>query len=590
MHNFKGLVRCTILAIALLSFQHAIAQTPFKDVTTDAGIKHQFKVFEGTFGGGACVFDFDNDGWEDVYLTGGRNEDALYKNNGNGTFRNVFASAGLKTKIKFITQGVVSADVDRDGWRDLFITTITSEENKTDVPRAANLLFLNNGNGTFTDATKAFGLDTLLTFSTGAMFGDVNLDGYPDLYVGNYFQQFQGKLHVMNDAIIVSSKQMAKGLLLINKNGRLFRNEYERYGLDFKGFGFGGAFTDFDKDGDLDILVNHDFGYKAPPNRFLENRYPEKKLVDVGDKINMRLPMNAMGVAVGDYNNNGSMDYYVTNIRANPFMVNKGGAFENMNGALGTQINYMMTKQGGLLPVSWGANFADFDHDLDLDLFVANGCLNPYVMPNPNYYFLNDQGSFKQIGDSMGVADRGISRGSVTFDYDNDGDLDLLVVNQEPVQTGLDSASSTLLFRNDMPSKGNWLKVQLLGNDGDLQGIGSRIEIVAGGTRMMREIDGGSSHLSQSSVIAHFGLKDATRVDSIHVFWLGGEKQTIVNASVNQTIVVKQKPGRSYAWLLPAIFGFVVIAGVIMWTRRKKGIEKSEKQVMKVYNMVLKST
>lgn len=134
----------------LFSFEAALyAQGSFKDVTQSAGIKHQFEVFEGTFGGGATVFDLNNDGWEDVFITGGMANDALYLNKKNGTFENIYEKSGLKTAIKYVTQGAVSADVNRDGWRDLFITTITTKDNKDNVPRAINLLFLSNGNGTF---------------------------------------------------------------------------------------------------------------------------------------------------------------------------------------------------------------------------------------------------------------------------------------------------------------------------------------------------------------------------------------------------------------------------------------------------------
>lgn len=541
-------------------WQVAQPQKPFTDVTAKAGIDHQFVPFEGTFGGGACVFDFNNDGWEDIFLAGGMADDVLYLNKRNGTFENVFARSGLKTKIKYITQGAVSADINRDGWRDLYITTITSRDNNTGVPRAMNLLFLNKRNGTFTDATKQYGLDTLMTFSTGAMFGDVNMDGYPDLYVGNYFQQYEGKLHIMNDAIIVASKQMAKGQLLINHRGKYFEDGFADYGLNFKGFGFGGAFTDFDNDGDLDIIVNHDFGYKAPPNQLLENKYPEKKFVDVAEKLNMQLPMNAMAVAVGDYDNNGWMDYYVTNIRANPFMVNcgKDSAFRNENGELGTRINMIHAQEGGLLPVSWGANFADFDQDGDLDLFVANGCLNPFVMPNPDFYFENRDFHFTEKGVEMGVANRGIGRGSVTFDYDKDGDLDLLVVNQKPVNSGFEDADRTVLYRNDLASKGNWLQVKLVGSSSDLNGIGSKVEIIAGKKRMIREIDGGSSHESQNSVIAHFGLGTVAVIDSINVYWLNGARQTILKQKANQILIITQVKSKAwyqyyFAWLAAAL-------------------------------------
>ncbi len=545
------------------------AQGSFTEVSQNAGIKLQFEVFEGTFGGGATVFDLNNDGWEDVFITGGMANDALYLNKKDGTFENIYHKSGLKTKIKYVTQGAVSADVNRDGWRDLFITTITTKGNKGNIPRAINLLFLNNGNGTFLDATKEFGLDKFMTFSTGAMFGDVNNDGYPDLYVGNYFQQYEGKLHIMNDAIIVNSRQMAKGLLLINKGGKYFEDRYSDYGLDYKGFGFGGAFTDFDKDGDLDVVVNHDFGYKAPPNRFLENKYPKDIFEDISDTMKMRLPINAMGIAVGDYNNDGWMDYYITNIRANPFMVNQGRGkpFVNKNGELGTKINMINTKEGPLLPVSWGANFADFDQDQDLDLFVANGCLNPFVMPNPNYYFENINGHFVENAEKIGLADRGIGRGSVVFDYDDDGDLDILVVNQKPTSDAFPDASPTLLFRNDLIKKGNWLKVKLIGLESDINGIGTRVEVVIGKLKMIREIDGGSSHESQNSVIAHFGLGSATKVDTINIYWLGGNKQSIFEQKANQMLFIKEVPlptkwFQSYYWLsLIAFFLVLMMVG-----------------------------
>jgi len=380
---FTSLALVSGLTLGLVGGE-AAAQPAFADVTAPSGIRHQFEVFEGTFGGGATVFDLDNDGWEDVFLTGGMRDDALYRNKGNGMFENITGRSGLQPAARYVTQGAVAADVNKDGWKDLFITTITTRDGKSSIPRAPNLLFLNNGNGTFRDATEAFGLDQYLTFSTGAAFGDVNLDGYPDLYVGNYFQQFEGKLDIMNDAIIVNSKQMAKGLLLINRGGKSFEDRYAQYGLDYQGFGFGGVFSDFDNDHDLDLLVNHDFGYRSIPNKLLLNQYPEDRFEERGDSLNMALPINAMGTAVGDYNNDGWMDYYVTNIRANPFMVNQGPGkpFVNRNGELGIQINMMRTREGAYLPTSWGANFADFDHDTDLDLFVANGCLNPFVMPN----------------------------------------------------------------------------------------------------------------------------------------------------------------------------------------------------------------
>lgn len=562
------LIRCLSFSLSfVLIVFYSNAQKPFTEVSKSAGIDHQFIVFEGSFGGGAVAFDYNNDGFEDIFLAGGQATDALYLNKGNGSFENVYERSGLKTDVKYISQGAVSADVNKDGWRDLFICTINSSANKEKIPRAPNLLFINNGNGTFRNATMEYGLDKYYSFTTAAMFGDVNNDGFPDIYVGNYFKEFAGKLSLIDDAVIVGSKQMAKGYLLINKEGKYFEDEYDKYGLKHKGFGFGGVFTDYDNDNDLDLIVNHDFGYKNTPNKLYENKYPEEQFEDVSEKMKMNLPMNAMGTAVGDYNNDGLMDYYVTNIKGNFFMVNKGKEkpFVNESQQLGTKINSLHDKEGTYMSVGWGANFADFDNDGDLDLFVANGCLNPYIEPNPDLYFENNNGLFVNRSDENNLNDRGVGRGSLYFDYDNDGDLDLLVVNQRPVDSSFANASKTLLFRNDS-ARGNWLKVQLAGVYADKNGIGARVEVIAGNLRMCREIDGGSSHSSQNSVIAHFGLKDIKSVDTVRVIWTGGNEQILVNQKTNQLIKITETGGgrksTSVSWLL--IAGGAILAVILL--------------------------
>ncbi|MEM9328239.1 MAG: VCBS repeat-containing protein, partial [Bacteroidota bacterium] len=396
-------------------------QVKFTDITATSGIDHQFEVFEGMFGGGICAFDYDNDGFEDLFLTSGMQQDKLYRNNGDGTFTDVYEGSGLEVTRHYVTQGVAGADVNKDGWVDLFLTTITSKDSVKLIPREINLFFLNNGDGTFRDATREYRLSNYNSFSTAAAFGDVNQDGYIDLYVGNYFLAYEGKLSVISDATIVGANQTSQDYLLINKEGKYFVDAYEEYDLDHRGFGFGGVFTDYDNDGDIDIIVNNDFGYKAVPNYLLRNDYPRRRFTDVTEEMEMDLKINSMGTAVGDYNEDGILDYFFTNIRWNWFMTHEqmDDPFEDV----------LKKLKMNVVTISWGANFADFDQDGDVDLFVGNGDLNPNCVPMANFYYENEgAGGFTDMAPFNGMNHYGMARGSVAFDLENDGDLDLIVV------------------------------------------------------------------------------------------------------------------------------------------------------------------
>jgi len=553
-----------LLLLLCLAVSPLTAQTTFTDITDTAGLNHQFKVLEGMFGGGACVLDFNGDGFEDVYVTGGTNDDQLLRNNGDGTLTNVYEGSGLELTRRFVTQGVSGADVNRDGYVDLFITTITARDSARTIPRARNLLFLAQGDGTFADATGAWGLTNLYSFSTGGHFGDFNADGWPDLFVGNYFIEYEGKLNVISDATIVGANQTAHDYLLLNDGGKGFVDVSEDYGVDHRGFGFGGVFTDFDNDGDQDLIVNNDFGYKAIPSLVYRNNYPRKSFTDVSEDLDLDLKINAMGAAVGDYNADGQLDYYMTNIRFNRFMVGQGigKPYENLTKPLG--MNF--------LSISWGANFADYDHDGDLDLYVSNGDLNPNCVPMANFYYDNVGGKFRDMGKSDGGAgDYGIGRGSVAFDLENDGDLDLLVVCQEAVLPNYPVESVTRLFRND-GAKGNWLKVSLQGTEAEKHGLGSRVTVFSQGRRMIREVDGGgSSHLSQHSNIAHFGLGEVEVVDSVLVSWTGGKEQLLTGVSVNQLLEIRERESsfwERFSWWWLGVGGFLLI--VFLWRLHRR--------------------
>jgi len=536
--RFKG-IRFLIAFTMTTGIQ---AQPVFTDVTPDSGINHFFKVYEGTFGGGAVVIDYDKDGFEDLLVAGGASPDRLYRNQGDGSFADVTEKAGLNFG-ELVTQGGVAADVNKDGYSDLFIITIASLNSNDPIKQASNQLFINNGNGTFSNGTETYGL-TELTFSTGASFGDVNRDGYPDLYVSNYFTDFKGQLDRYGGNLTPDVGAPGGGLLYINQGGESFTESTEEYVLNHSGFEFGGLWSDYDNDRDLDLLVVNDFGDKVTPNLLYRNEFPDQRFTEVGAEVGFDLGMNGMGISVGDQNEDGWLDYFITNIQQSPFLINQSGtSFVNKTDELGTGFFTINTNAGaGVAPVSWGVNLFDCDNDSDLDLYITNGGLNPNLIPNPNLLLENVGGTYLESGFISNTNDHSIGRGSVVFDYDNDGDLDLFVVNQAPFSPqdiGVALVSSRL-YRNDSEG-GYWLKVKLEGTSSATNGLGSRVEVYLGSRILIREIDGGSSHQSQYSSIAHFGLGETTQVDSLVVKWSSQGEQRFYNVEANQLFTIKEE-------------------------------------------------
>ena len=517
------------------------AQNAFTEVSAAAGINHFFQVDLATFGGGAAVLDFDQDGWEDLYVTGGNAPDRLYHNQGNGTFVDVHPQAGFDRTTEIHTQGVASADINRDGYPDLLVTTMNYlDEDRTIAP---NLLYLNQGDGTFLDITEAWGLEDLRTNSMAPSFGDVNGDGFPDLFIANYYASAPSGISLYNGNTITNSFSPMRDYLLINAGGRTFFDGGVLYGLDHTGFGFQGLFTDHDLDGDQDLLIVNDFGYSKTANLFYENESPETSFSDQSIPLVMNYGMNAMGIAAADYNFDGQMDYFVTNLSTSLFAVKNqsGTEFLNQGESLGLAVQTIDDSLYQGIPVSWGANFFDYDQDTDLDLFVSNGALNPDIRLNPNLFFEYQEGQFDEVAREKGLFDYRIGRGSVVFDYDNDGDLDLFVVNQESRNpSSIMPPARSMLYRNDA-AEGKWLKVQLEGVQSTTQGIGARIEALVDGRTLVREVYAGESHMSQSSTIAHFGLGDAVQVEMLTVTWPGGHQQSLPNLAPNQFIKIVEK-------------------------------------------------
>jgi len=538
--------------IILFSPSLFFSQNVFSDVTLNSGIDNIYDVYEGLFGGGVVAFDYNNDGFEDLYITGGKSQDILYKNNGDGTFKDVIKESGLIKDSLFVTTGVSSADVNKDGYIDLLVTTITSQNNQPNKKNkmSSNLLYINNGDGTFSDSSSKYGLQKK-NFSTSSSFGDINADGYPDLFIANYFQDFyfddnplgSHRLSLLNNYVIQEDYETGHDELYINIDGKYFKDVSDLLVDAGKGYGFGGVFTDFDNDNDLDLFIINDFGETHEPNRLMVNQHPELRFENKSIEMKINFGLKSMGVGVGDYNNDNLLDYHVTNIFAGPFIVNRGIGFPfiNLMNNIGTGINTINSfKDSESVIIGWGSIFLDYDNDADLDLFNSNGPINPMVSPIPNILFEN-KGRVFEVNEKSGVMDYGIARGSVHFDYDNDGDQDIFVVNQRPVNKVVyGKAIGSKLYRNDSSNDNNWLKIKLNGSQSTTRGLGARIRIVCDDLSMIREVDGGSSHASQNSSIIHFGLGENKKVDSLIVTWPGGKKQYLINLIPNNLIEIEE--------------------------------------------------
>lgn len=522
---------------SFLLFFTLSSSAQFTEVSIESGLafQHSSAVL---IGGGGAFFDYDNDGFLDIYLAGGGNDDGLFHNLRDGSFENVSDRAGIGVTAPFQTTGVVSGDLDSDGFTDLVVLT-------WDTQRL--LILHNNGNGTFSEVAEQIGIDSLSStaFSMGASLGDYNLDGYLDIYVGNYIRD--------NGGYTVDGGFGHTGyanFFFINNGDGTFQERGDFYGVSDEGCALAVAFTDYDNDADVDIYVANDFGEWVLPNVVYSNLYPSNIFSNLSIANNLDHKIYAMGIAVGDYNEDGFFDYYISNLGRNRLIQNKG-PFQFTDVAIQAGVDNTF---GGIDPdtgdsafaTSWGTAFFDYDNDTYVDLFVSNGHIHAVdelnnMKEDPNKLYRNNQadGTFTDVSIDMGVANTDVCRGMAVGDYDNDGDMDMLVIGISDPSRDWTWENHAMLYRNDSPSA-NWLKVRLRGIENNLHGIGSRIEVTVDGRTFIREIDGGTSHASHNSTIAHFGLGNYETIDELKVRWLGGGEDILTNVSTNRTITIKE--------------------------------------------------
>ncbi|MHC4308782.1 MAG: CRTAC1 family protein [Planctomycetota bacterium] len=542
-----------LLAMVLIfgcAFLHtrADAKIILTDVTEETQIS--FKHTDGGVGmcyivetvtAGLALFDYDNDGDVDIYFVNGAAlkgtkhkvppKNALYRNEGNWKFTDITKEAGVGDTGHGL--GVAAGDYDNDGDLDMYVSNW-----------GPNILYRNNGDGTFTDITKEAGVDNGFLLGAGVNFLDMDKDGDLDLFASSYidFSYEKNIQNKINDfpAYVGPNfyKSMPHTLYRNNGNGT-FTDVSKSSGIgEYPSAGMGTVCCDYDNDGDTDIFVANDMEGGALFQNDGTGKFEQVGLIagiaydTYGDE------MASMSVTCCDYDNDGWLDFHVTSYQDQAALL-----FRNLGDGMFEDVTRMAgAARGTIRNVTWGNGFSDFDNDGDRDIFVACGHTQVYVekwddrtsylarnvllMNNGDGKFINVS---EESGDGMKV--KLSSRGAGFDDLDNDGDIDVVILN---------SRAEPTILRNDSPSKGHWIQVRLRGTKSNRDGVGAHVKVVAGDLTLLEEVHSGHGYQGHYGMRLHFGLGNRKKVDRIEVRWIGTRTDVFKNVTVDRLVTLTE--------------------------------------------------
>lgn len=533
----------------MLLFVGAISagQVRFVDVTQEAGIDFVYvngasgqKYMPEPMGSGAAFFDYDNDGDLDLYIVNGAPfpgyhcseipRNALYRNNGDGTFTDVTDEAGVGDA--HYGMGVAVGDYDNDGDLDLYVTNF-----------GPNVLYRNNGDGTFTDVTKEAGVGDD-GWGTNAAFVDYDLDGDLDLYVANYIE-----FDVRHNKVCLQGNVRAycgptaypgqSGILYRNNGDGTFTDVTKEAGLcTTEGRQLGAVWGDYDNDGDPDMFVAND---KTP--NFLFRNNGDGTFTEVGLEAGVAYSEDGaaesgMGADFGDYDNDGWLDIVMATYQWLPNRL-----YRNEGGEFFTDVTFLAHIGAESLPyLGMTVAFLDYDNDGWLDIFAANGHLDENVKeydPMASYaqrnqlFHNNGDGTFTEVTEMVGPGFKieNVSHGAAFGDYDNDGDVDIFVSN---------SHGPCSLLRNDGGNGNHWLAIRTVGTKSNRDGIGAKIKLTSGDLVQVREVRSSYGYLGSSDLRVYFGLGRRKKVDRIEIRWPSGQVQVLEDVEVDQFLTVRE--------------------------------------------------